>query len=72
MRNMRKKLPVLLLALIILLQAFAPVVYAFSKNEVQSSTVSFCSLDVTSEGAADASGILTKNGIKIEGFTSHG
>ena len=48
---MRKKLPVLLLVLIILLQAFVPVAYAASKNEEQSQTAYFCPSDATSEGA---------------------
>jgi hypothetical protein len=48
---MRKKLPVLLIALIILLQAFTPAVFAASKNEVQSQTAYLCPLDPTSEGA---------------------
>ena len=69
---MRRKLPVLVLALIILLQVFVPSVYAASKNEVISSTPSFCSYDTTPEGAGNSAGIVTKNGIKIEGFTRHG
>jgi putative cell wall-binding protein len=48
---MRKKLPVLLIALIILLQAFTPAVFAASKNEVQSQTAYLCPFDPTSEGA---------------------
>lgn len=48
---MRKKLPVLLLVLTILLQAFVPVAYAASKNEEQSQTAYFCLSDATSEGA---------------------
>jgi hypothetical protein len=51
---MRRKLPVLLLALIILLQVFVPPVYAASKNEAISSTLSFCLLDTTPEGAGKA------------------
>lgn len=52
---MRKKLPILLLALIILLQVFVPAVYAVSKSEAISSTASFCSLDTTPEGAGKQS-----------------
>jgi putative cell wall-binding protein len=48
---MRRKLPVLILALIILLQAFTPAVFAASKNEVQSQTAYLCPFDPTSEGA---------------------
>jgi hypothetical protein len=48
---MRKKLSVLLIALIILLQAFTPAVFAASKNEVQSQTAYLCPSDPTSEGA---------------------
>ncbi|MDI6619744.1 MAG: hypothetical protein QME45_14005 [Clostridiales bacterium] len=48
---MRKKLPVLLLVLIILLQAFVPVAYAAPKNDAQSQTAYFCPSDATSEGA---------------------
>ncbi|WP_339061074.1 hypothetical protein [Tepidibacillus marianensis] len=50
---MRKKLPVLLIALIILLQAFTPAVYASSENEVQSQTAYLCPFDPTSEGAGE-------------------
>jgi hypothetical protein len=53
-RNMRKKLPVLLIALIILLQAFTPAVFAASKNEVQSQTAYLCPFDPTSEGAGSS------------------
>ena len=48
---MRRKLPVLILALIILLQAFVPAVYAASENEAVSSNVYLCPFDPTSEGA---------------------
>lgn len=48
---MRKKLPILLLALIILLQVFSPVTFAASKNKAVTSTVSFCQSDTTPEGA---------------------
>lgn len=51
---MRKKLQVLLIALIILLQAFTPAVFAASKNEVQSQTAYLCPFDPTSEGAGNA------------------
>ncbi|KJS89480.1 hypothetical protein [Desulfosporosinus sp. BICA1-9] len=51
---MRKKLPVLLIALIILLQAFTPAVFAASKNKVQSQTAYLCPFDPTSEGAGKA------------------
>ncbi len=61
---MRKKLPVLLLVLIILLQAFAPVTFAASKNEVQSQTVYFCPSDATSEGAGSAEAKWTNHGYK--------
>lgn len=50
---MRRKLPVLILALIILLQVFPPATFAASKNEAVTSTVSFCSLDTTPKGAGD-------------------
>lgn len=48
---MRRKLPILVLALIILLQAFVPAVYAASKIEAISSNVSLCPFDTTSKGA---------------------
>jgi len=48
---MRKKLPILLLAIVFLLHAFIPAVYAASKNEVAASSASFCPFDTTSEGA---------------------
>jgi len=48
---MRRKLSVLILALIILLQVFIPATFAVSKNEAISLTPSFCSLDTTPEGA---------------------
>ena len=48
---MRKKLPILLLTIVFLLQAFIPAVYAASKNEVAASSASFCPFDTTSEGA---------------------
>lgn len=51
---MRRKLPVLILALLILLQAFVPAVYAASENEAISSSASFCPFDTTSEGAGKA------------------
>ena len=51
---MRRKLSVLILALIILLQAFVPAVYAASENEVVASSASFCPFDTTSEGAGKA------------------
>ena len=51
---MRKKLPVLSLVLIILMQAFAPVTFAASKNEAQSQTAYFCPSYPTSEGAGNA------------------
>jgi hypothetical protein len=51
---MRRKLPVLILALIILLQAFVPAVYAASENEAISSNVYLCPFDTTSEGAGNA------------------
>lgn len=57
---MRRKLPVLLLALIILLQVFVPAVYAASKNEAISSTLSFCSLDTTPEGTGKGFNINVK------------
>lgn len=53
---MRRKLPVLLLALIILLQAFVPAVYAASENEAISSNIYLCPFDATPEGAAEAVG----------------
>jgi len=65
---MRKKLPILLLALIILLQVFVPAVYAISKNEAISSTASLCSLDTTPEGAGGA--LTTPAGLVREGQTS--
>lgn len=62
---MRKKLPILLLALIILMQVFVPAVYAASKNEVISSTPSFCSQDTTLEGTGSTSkGFNTFNDAK--------
>jgi hypothetical protein len=51
---MRKKLPVFILALLLLLQAFTPAVFASSKNEVQSQTAYLCPFDPTSEGAGKA------------------
>jgi|GEM_PF-4313990 putative cell wall-binding protein len=54
---MKKKLPVLILALIILLQAFVPVVYAASENVAISSSVYLCPFDTTSEGAATKTGL---------------
>ena len=51
---MRKKLPIFILALIILLQACFPAVYASSKNEATGSYASFCSFDTTSKGAGKA------------------
>lgn len=51
---MRKKLSVLLLVLIILMQAFAPVTFAASKNEAQSQTAYFCPSDATSKGTGKA------------------
>jgi hypothetical protein len=48
---MRRKLPILVLALIILLQAFVPAVYAASKIEAISSNVYLCPFDTKSEGA---------------------
>jgi len=48
---MRRKLSLLILAVIILLQVFSPAVFGVSKNEAESQTVSFCSLSLTSEGA---------------------
>jgi len=51
---MRRKLPVLILALIILLQAFVPAVYAASENEAISSNIYLCPFDTTSEGAGKA------------------
>lgn len=51
---MRRKLPVLILALIILLQVFIPATFAVSKNEAISLTASFCSLGTTPEGAGKA------------------
>lgn len=53
---MRKKLPILLLVLIILLQAFVPVAYAASKNDAQSQTAYFCPSDATSKGAGKTFG----------------
>lgn len=62
---MRRKLPVLILALLILLQAFVPAVYAVSENEAVSSNVYLCPFDTTSEGAgkgvdSPAKGIIYK------------
>jgi len=51
---MRKKLSILLLTIVFLLQAFIPAVYAASKNEVAASSASFCPFDATSEGAGKA------------------
>ncbi|MDI6619875.1 MAG: hypothetical protein QME45_14695 [Clostridiales bacterium] len=48
---MKRKLPVLILAVVILLQAFTLAVFAASKNEGESRTACFCSSDLTSEGA---------------------
>jgi len=55
---MRKKLPILLLAIVFLLQVFIPAVYAASRNEAVASSASFCPFDTTSEGAGKA----VKNG----------
>jgi len=52
---MRKKLPILLLTIVFLLQAFIPAVYAASKNEAVASSVSICQFDTSSEGAGGAS-----------------
>ena len=57
---MRKKLPVLLLVLIILLQAFVPAAYAASKNNAQSQTAYFCPSDATSKSAGKAPNVNTK------------
>ncbi|WP_339061077.1 colicin E5-related ribonuclease [Tepidibacillus marianensis] len=64
---MRKKLPVLLLVLIILLQAFVPVAYAVSKNDAQSQTAYFCPSDATSKGAGNGLkfGNTTKSAQKL-------
>jgi hypothetical protein len=48
---MRKKLPIILLAIVFLLQAFIPAIYAASKNEAVASSASFCPFDTTSKGA---------------------
>lgn len=68
---MRKKLPILLLALIILLQVFVPAVYAASENEVATSSASFCPFDTTPEGAGQVIDDLPTGG-KITGYTKHG
>ncbi|WP_339061086.1 hypothetical protein [Tepidibacillus marianensis] len=47
---MRKKLPVFILAIVFLLQAFVPAVYASSENETISSNVYLCPFDTPSEG----------------------
>jgi hypothetical protein len=66
-RNMRKKLSVLLIALIILLQAFTPAVFAASKNEVQSQTAYLCPFDPTSEGVGKSDNVIqvTKDGVAL-------
>lgn len=68
---MRKKLPVLLLVLIILLQAFVPVAYAVSKNDAQSQTAYFCPSDATSKGTGKAvdslRGLLKKAKLPTDG-----
>lgn len=48
---MRRKLPVLILAVVILMQVLSPAVFAVSKNKAESGTASFCSSGLTSEGA---------------------
>lgn len=58
---MRRKLPILVLALIILLQAFVPAVYATSKIEAISSNVSLCPFDITSKGAGNNLKFTYKN-----------
>ena len=79
---MKRKLPVLILAVIILLQAFSPAVFAVLKNEAESKTASYCSLDLTSEGAGTVASNLGKSygkfgtvvenpGVKITGFSGH-
>jgi len=50
---MRRKLPILILALVILLQAFIPAVYAASENEAIFSSVYLCPFDTISEGAGN-------------------
>ncbi|WP_339061080.1 hypothetical protein [Tepidibacillus marianensis] len=60
---MHKKLPVLILALIILLQAFTPAVFAASKNEVQSQTAYLCPFDPTSEGAGSNKAVVIGEGM---------
>lgn len=51
---MRKKLPILLLAIVFLLQAFIPAVYAASKNEAVASSALFCQFDTPPGGAGNA------------------
>ncbi|WP_339061232.1 DUF4258 domain-containing protein [Tepidibacillus marianensis] len=79
---MRRKLPVIILALIILLQAFVPAVYAASENEGISSSVYLCPFDTPPEGAGSAVANLGKSygkfgtvvenpGVKITGFSGH-
>lgn len=58
---MRKKLSVLLLVLIILMQAFAPVTFAASKNEAQSQTAYFCPSDATSKGMNKGRNVVGTN-----------
>lgn len=68
---MRKKLPVLLLVLIILMQAFTPVTYAASKNEEQSQTAYFCPSDATSEGAGKTGDNLVYLSKNADGVTQY-
>lgn len=67
---MRKKLPVLLLALTILVQVFIPAVYAASKNEEQFQTAYFCASDTTSEGAGQS--VANTNATKLYRVMSEG
>lgn len=48
---MRRKLPIFILAIVFLLQAFVPAVYASSENKAISSSVYLCPFDPTPEGA---------------------
>ena len=58
-----KKLPIFILALIILLQACFPAVYASSKNEATGLYASFCPFDTRSKGAGECWSKSTAKGL---------
>jgi hypothetical protein len=58
---MRKKLPIIILILALLLSAFTPAAFAFSISEksTEAPPLSFCSFDVPPEGAGNVMNQLT-------------